>query len=137
MHQLKTEEQMITMIETGCYNGWSLLYDACKYNYERAAEKIIASDVNEATECHLALACRSNHHKIVRLLLGCDLPSSHLDVELGIACLYGRISIVRVLLEDPRVDPDKHNCLLNSVGQGHIEIVRLLLEDGRSDLRAN
>ena len=57
------------------------------------------------------------------------------------AAIGGHVEIVKLLLEDPRVDVravDKTGCsaLHHAAVKGHVEVVKLFLEDHRVDVRA-
>lgn len=71
------------------------------------------------------------HFNIVKLF---HTPNV-LFVLLTEACVYGYIRIVRVFLEDGRVDPRMQaQAPFNAAAyNGHVEIIRALLQDGRSD----
>ena len=81
-------------------------------------------------------ACESGEvATVASLLLSVD-PSVDNNHAIKSASLFGQLEVVRLLLEDPRVDPNE--CHLNSplelaCDHGHIEIVRLLLTDSRVD----
>ena len=52
------------------------------------------------------------------------------------ACKYNHIDIVKLLLQDTRVDPsDRDNYAIRRTSEkGHVEVVKLLLQDPRVDL---
>ena len=57
------------------------------------------------------------------------------------AAIGGHVEIVKLLLEDPRVDVravdrEKFSALQLAADLGHVEVVKLLLEDPRVDVRA-
>src|SRR3972149_2705194 len=51
------------------------------------------------------------------------------------ACKHDHIEVVKLLLQDTRVDPSDQNnaAILLASGSGHIEVVKLLLQDTRVD----
>ena len=66
-------------------------------------------------------------------------PKFDLNYTFRLACKNGCIEVVKLLLQDPRVDPScYHRCAIwLACGRGHIEIARLLLQDPRVDPTAN
>ena len=56
---------------------------------------------------------------------------------LHIACKYGHIKIVKLLLEKEIIDVNKNAPLCIACKNGHIQIVRLLLLDDRVDINQN
>ena len=114
----------------------------------------LSQSVSSAFE--IAIIC--NHVKIVQMLLedGRADPTGTVKYDTGwthplveithfgtqiamdairFASMEGHIEVVRLLLQDPRVDPSVSNneAILNAVSNGHTEIVRLLLQDPRVD----
>jgi ankyrin repeat protein len=55
------------------------------------------------------------------------------DRTITYSAQLGRIEIVKLLLIDDRVDPNRGWTLQSTVENGHTEIVELLLKDGRAD----
>src|SRR3989304_5945772 len=49
------------------------------------------------------------------------------------ACKYDQIEVVKLLLQDPKVDPsDQNNYAIRLASRkGHVEVVKLLLQDSR------
>ncbi len=75
-------------------------------------------------------------NKFLELYKVSKLDMSFDDNEsIGWASIKGHTEIVKILLEDPRVDPsDRNNLAIRLASEnGHIEIVKLLLKDPRVD----
>ena len=51
------------------------------------------------------------------------------------ACEYNQVEVVKLLLQDPRVDPSYQNnyAIILASENGHVEVVKLLLQDPRVD----
>ena len=72
--------------------------------------------------------------KVKNMLKDVD-PSMDDNYAICCASRYGYLSIVNLLLEDPRVDPSSQNnfCIVWASSNGHLSIVERLLEDPRVD----
>src|SRR5687768_15300647 len=81
-------------------------------------------------------ACREYNIVVVKDLLakGVD-PAAYNNLAIRYACKNGHTDIVKMLLNDTRVD---HNYAIRvACYNGHIDIVKLLLADTRVDPSAN
>ena len=69
----------------------------------------------------------------------CKIQASSMSDTFLTACLYGYTELVRILLENPNIDPgDKDSLGLQyACEKGHTEIVRLLLKSGKVNPMAN
>jgi ankyrin repeat protein len=68
-----------------------------------------------------------------------DVCDNNNDTAIQIASFYGRTDVVRLLLNDNRVDPSagNNNAIFFASCRGHIEVVQLLLSDNRVDPSGN
>ena len=66
-------------------------------------------------------------------------PKFDLNYTFRLACKNGCIEVVKLLLQDPRVDPTANDnyAFIYACENGHTEVVKLLLEDPRVDPSAN
>lgn len=92
---------------------------------------LMKDDLNMALE----KAAIFGQTRIVSLLLLHADPNYDRNSPLRYACQYGHIDIVRVFLQDNRVDPSDGNnvSIAVAVSNGHIDVVELLLQDSRVD----
>lgn len=62
-----------------------------------------------------------------------DHPYSITNMPIRMASKYGHLEIVRLLLDDKRVDPtDRDNdAIWSAYENGHVDVVKLLLKDER------
>jgi hypothetical protein len=87
----------------------------------------------------LKMAVQLNKVDLVKSLLKEKQESKNLDLNLVEASKLGFIEIVKLFLNDKRVDPTfDHSCSIElSSKYGHLEVVKLLLNDNRVDLDNN
>lgn len=75
-----------------------------------------------------------NYINIIKLLLkyGAD-PTYDWNILIITFCIKGNIELVKLLLENSRVDPSIYNnyCIMMASERGHTEIVKILLKDNR------
>jgi len=66
-------------------------------------------------------------------------PSVDRNDPFFIACQYGQIEIVKLLLQDKRVNPASHDnsAIAEACREGNIEVINLLLKDSRVDPSGN
>lgn len=87
----------------------------------------------------LELACLNDKYDNAKYLLSLPEanPCRREGVMLWKSCDYGNTSIVKLLLEDGRVDPNdpwgENGSLIRACHRGHYEIVEMLLQDPRVD----
>jgi ankyrin repeat protein len=82
------------------------------------------------------LACNNRHIEIVKLLL--QDKRIDLDPSCGLffACNHSHLEIVKLLLQDKRVQPSNVS-FEAAISKCHIKIVKLFLEDKRFDPSTN
>ena len=127
------------------------LYHACGSGNIEVVEEILSNknaDINRLMDRFMGVnttplikAVEEGHLKIVRRLL--DIPGNHLDKKdyygntaLHMACEGNRVSIVKLICQDSRCNPNMINKknstgttpLMMATKEGHLDIVGILLE---------
>lgn len=87
------------------------------------------------TERQFKEAVKKGDFETVKSMLKVIDPSIDDNYAIGCASRYGYLSIVNLLLEDPRVDPSSQNnfSIVWASSNGHLSTVERLLEDPRVD----
>jgi ankyrin repeat protein len=131
---------------------YSALHYACSYNNPQIVRLLLEdnrTDINcigYEGQTPLLVACQSKCDPVIIQLLLEQPEFDHLIQDMShqtpfhVAIRYKRVDIVKILLEDGRVDPsvidNRGNSALHTACEneiGNTEIVRLLLEDARTN----
>ena len=78
-------------------------------------------------------ACIDGDLELVRTGLKTNNPTLQRLLSLRFACEWGHLDIIRLIMEDERVDPSAHNnwALVHSMESDKQESIDVLLEDDR------
>lgn len=101
-------------------------------NNIKSIQKHIENNVNlnDFFVLPLTIACRYGHVEMVKLLLDNGADVKLKNNEALIAaCRYGHIEIVKLLI-DKKADPKTENAFFSACRNGHFDIVKLLLKHG-------
>ncbi|MBA2656541.1 MAG: ankyrin repeat domain-containing protein [Tatlockia sp.] len=127
---------------------WKDFLDAvCLDDIEVVGYFLNDSDIDPGAENNRAIreASEAGHDQMVKLLLTDARvhPMQALEVHgnddvidpLILACKYGRVAVVKILLADPRVNPGEYanQAIQTAIFSGFSEIVELLIKDPRVD----
>jgi ankyrin repeat protein len=118
-------------------NPSSALVAACTEGHEDIVELLLANakvDPTIADNKALSRACRQGYLNIAqRLLRISSIAISSLTKAFTKACSAGSIELVRLFIEQYRVNPskDRNRAILNACASGNIELVEYLLQDYR------
>lgn len=112
----------------------SLLDLAAGFNKPEIVEYLLGQNKGFNIDNALYFASQNGHSAIVSQMLK---SSKNPNRAFHIACAKGHLDIVRIFLDDKRVDPstNKYNILKVAYEANRIEVVKLLLEDERVDLK--
>ncbi|XP_071138285.1 uncharacterized protein [Mytilus edulis] len=112
----------------------------CLLNHENKADANMKTEVTNITP--LYLACEKNLKTIALHLLKEEIDVNHTfkdKTPLFVACKYGHIDIVRLLLtqKEDKIDINKGKPLYTACKKGHTEIVSLLLNHTADEVDVN
>lgn len=104
-------------------------------SYSKIEELLALKKTNRIfSKATIKSACKEGNLLLLHHLLdeGED-PSKRNNEAIRIAAKYGKVHIVKELLQDPRVNPGakENEALLNAVQKKHVEVVKELLGDSR------
>lgn len=86
-----------------------------------------------------SIACKKRYDGVIDILLRQnDFQVSQRNEGLQVACKFGHIDLVRRMLQDKRLAPERQNsaCLRYAAESGHCDVLALLIADGRSACNA-
>lgn len=126
----------------------SILYIAAKKGYTDFIKLFFKLHGDKMTDEFIlnefGWACRRKNTKVIRCFLKLDfetIPRLNTDMcshILEYACKIGEHELVKILLEDGRIDPEtnRNYCIKKACKYNRLKVVELLLDDGRADPNA-
>lgn len=111
---------------------------ACKYGHLEVVKYLLSLSVHVGMN-YIFLASDTGNAELIRLLLkdGRADPCFFNHYVSVVACKNGYLEVVNVLLEDPRVQWDKHRShvmIVVATKHNHLDIIIRLINSGQIDL---
>jgi hypothetical protein len=119
--------------------------DMIRSYYEAYIAFIMGADIGlvpvrykkKANTLALLWGCFNNNTVLVRYILKENIDINYANGEAFVhACEYGNVNIVKMMLENPKLDPNSNPSnvgIAYAAGNGFVEIVELILDDDRYD----
>jgi ankyrin repeat protein len=119
---------------------YSALISAIEHNQEKSVKILLKNarvDPSLYNNASLKTAAELGLPKIVSLLLKYVDPSANDSYVFRLVCYYGNEKLVKLFLNDPRVNPSAHHnsSIEVAASQGHTSIVKILLKNKKMDFK--
>ncbi|KAJ3268041.1 hypothetical protein HDV01_003513 [Terramyces sp. JEL0728] len=109
-----------------------------KYGYIDLV-KLLLRDPRVVPTDTLWRCCINGHFSTVKYLMDYVEPYESNNLAIRQACINGNVDIIKLLLDDSRVDPSDHDneAIKYASYFGHLKVVEMLLSDPRVDCNAD